>query len=98
MIEETPFAHILHQETIEKLATGFALDRGRKYARDRRVRDLSSAGARLVAEVVGSEIYRVSIWVSNNRLAYVCSCPQGADGNFCKHCVAVAITWLERRA
>jgi uncharacterized Zn finger protein len=98
MNEDTPFAHILHDATIAKLANGFALERGKRYARERRVRDLACAGARLDAEVVGGELYRVSIWVSNNRLGYVCSCPQGADGNFCKHCVAVAVTWVERRA
>jgi len=51
---------------------------------------------RLVAQVTGKQAYRVSIWINGDRLGYVCSCPAGADGDFCKHCVAVAIAWVEQ--
>ena len=94
--ETTPFAHVLHAATIAKLANGAALERGRRYVEERRVQRLSCARSRLSAEVAGGAIYRVSIWVSGQRLGYICTCPQGAEGNFCKHCVAVAIAWVER--
>jgi uncharacterized Zn finger protein len=98
MESDSPFAYVLHRETIARLATSAALERGRRYAAEQRVETLSAAGTRLTAEVRGSEVYRISIWVNGDRLGYVCTCPQGADGNFCKHCVAVAIAWVESRA
>jgi uncharacterized Zn finger protein len=88
---------VLHAATIAKLVNGAALERGRRYVEQRRLQHLSCARTRLSAEVAGGSAYRVSICVSGDRLAYVCTCPQGAEGNFCKHCVAVAIAWVERR-
>jgi uncharacterized Zn finger protein len=32
--------------------------------------------------------------VDGGRLRFECSCPVGRDGAFCKHCVAVALSWL----
>ena len=28
---------------------------------------------------------------------FACSCPVGVEGEFCKHCFAVALSWLEGR-
>jgi uncharacterized Zn finger protein len=30
-----------------------------------------------------------------NDIDYSCSCPMGDDGEFCKHCVAVALAWID---
>ena len=95
MNQPTPFAHVLHEATIAKLARGPALARGQAYFAERRVTSLSLVSGRLFGEVVGTKRYETTIWVTGDRLGYVCSCPSGSDGNFCKHCVAVAIAWLE---
>lgn len=36
----------------------------------------------------------VELWDNGGVLDYECSCPQGDEGNVCKHCVAVGLTWL----
>ena len=33
---------------------------------------------------------------SDGELEYECDCPVGDDGTFCKHAVAVALSWLEK--
>ncbi len=98
MEDGKPFAHVLHSEAIAKLARGAALARGRAYAADGRVKGLANEGRQLVATVRGTALYAVSIWVKGDGLGYVCSCPAGAEGDFCKHCVAVAVAWLARCA
>lgn len=90
----TAFAHVLHAETIARLARGPALERGRAIAARGAVRDLGRQGGRIVAAVHGTSRYAVSIWVNGDGLGYKCSCPVGGDGEFCKHCVAVAVAWL----
>jgi uncharacterized Zn finger protein len=38
----------------------------------------------------------VKFWAGDDGgLRYSCRCPVGADGLFCKHCVAVGLAWLE---
>jgi uncharacterized Zn finger protein len=79
---------------IAKLARGAAFERGRAYFADRRVQRLSCAAGRLLGQVVGTASYEVSIWVTGDRLGYACSCPAGREGDFCKHCVAIALAWV----
>ena len=93
---QSPFANVLHVETIAKLARASAMDRGRAYMD--RVSDLERRDARLTARVLGTRRYLISIWVKGDGLGYVCSCPAGAEGEFCKHLVAVALVWVERTA
>lgn len=97
MEDRTPFANVLHTEVIERLARGAALERGRAYAAEGRVRALEKRAGQLVAAVRGTSLYEVSIWVKGDGLGYACSCPAGGEGDFCKHCVAVAVAWLARR-
>jgi uncharacterized Zn finger protein len=96
-MEEAPFAHVLHPDVVERLARGKAFERGRTYAAEGRVDALANRGAQLVARVRGTKTYAVSIWVKGDGLGYTCSCPAGGEGEFCKHCVAVACAWLARR-
>jgi uncharacterized Zn finger protein len=96
MKDRSPFANVLHVETIAKLARGAILTRGRAYADQGRVTRLARRKARLSATVQGTAMYAVSIWVKGRGLGYACSCPAGAQGDFCKHCVAVAVVWVAR--
>lgn len=44
----------------------------------------------------GTEAYRVSLSATpDNNLEYDCTCPVGDSGEFCKHAVAVSLSWLE---
>ncbi|MGH8822959.1 MAG: SWIM zinc finger family protein, partial [Jiangellaceae bacterium] len=47
------------------------------------------------ATVDGSRRYRVALTVTAAGISGECTCPYGADGIFCKHCVATALTWLD---
>ena len=96
MNREGPDARVLHEAIARAVEARGIARRGRAYAHEGRVEGLERMGHRLEALVRGTAPYRVSIWVSHDRIGYACSCPAAADGDFCKHCVAVAITWLER--
>lgn len=94
----SPFASILHRETIETLADGRSLARGREYFEKGRVKALTRDRASLTGVVVGGAPYAVRLWVRDSSLAYSCTCPQGEEGNFCKHCVALSLAWLAESA
>jgi hypothetical protein len=48
------------------------------------------------AAVHGSTVYDVFLGPASPGLVGECSCPFGAAGNFCKHCVAVGLVMLAR--
>jgi hypothetical protein len=63
-----------------------------------RVAELTVAGMRVTATVFGNDVYRVRLSFGDMRgggLRGDCSCPFGAEGNFCKHCVATGLVALE---
>jgi uncharacterized Zn finger protein len=49
-------------------------------------------GERATAVVRGTVPYETALWVADGELTWSCSCPVGDDGDFCKHCVAVALS------
>lgn len=62
------------------------------------VRGLVEHEGTIVAKVLGTHEYRVRLRAEDGRLDYSCDCPLGMDGEFCKHCVAVGLVWLEGEA
>lgn len=92
----TPFANILHRETIRRLTTDRAFVRGQVYFEQGRIRDLTHKDGTVRASVRGSSEYVVQLWAHDESLAYSCSCPQGQDKAFCKHAVALGLAWLAR--
>jgi uncharacterized Zn finger protein len=58
------------------------------------VYDLVEHEGVIVAKVAGTEDYRVRLWAEDG-LVFSCDCPLGLDGEFCKHCVAAGLAWLE---
>ncbi|MGI8854725.1 MAG: SWIM zinc finger family protein [Thermomicrobiales bacterium] len=71
--------------------------RGRQYARDGAIINARRQGKTLRASCIGSlpEPYRVELIFDPHRITSAdCSCPVG-DGGYCKHVVALAVTWLE---
>ena len=69
-------------------------DRGDDYHSGGHVYDLVEHAGVVVAKVSGTADYRVRLWVEDG-LAYSCDCPLGVDGEFCKHCLATGLAWLE---
>jgi uncharacterized Zn finger protein len=69
-------------------------DRGEDYHRGGHVYDLVEHAGVVVAKVAGTADYRVRLWAEDG-LEYSCDCPLGLDGEFCKHCVATGLAWLE---
>ncbi len=80
---------------LKQLAGSPYHSRGETYFRNGKVKRLIDDGA-VTAEVAGTRKYQVQLWEEEGELNYDCSCPVGQDGGFCKHCVAVALAYLER--
>ncbi|WP_217590911.1 SWIM zinc finger domain-containing protein [Burkholderia sp. GbtcB21] len=81
---------------IRTLADPKSFERGKAYYHDGAVSRLTESNGGLSATVRGTYRYRVKFAVGDDgTLAYACNCPVGDDGAFCKHAVAVALSWLE---
>ena len=77
-----------------KLAAGLrSFERGLDYLDQ--VEDLEIASTQVTATVCGSSDYTVLLTFGDAGLGGHCTCPQGRDGFFCKHCVAVGLTVLK---
>jgi uncharacterized Zn finger protein len=64
--------------------------RGLDYQRQGRVEVAQQSARMVIAIVRGSMPYRVELrW--EPKVAWSCTCPIGESGDFCKHCVAVAL-------
>lgn len=75
---------------IERLTDPKSYVRGLAYQHEGRVEFESRSADAVTAIVRGSMPYRVELRRSPE-ISWACSCPVGEDGDFCKHCVAVAL-------
>lgn len=81
---------------IQRLAGVKVFSRGEEYYSSNRVEKVSESESTIHAIVQGNLPYSVMITLdAGSRLAHRCSCPQGDEGRFCKHCVATALAWME---
>jgi len=71
--------------------------RGVGYFEGRRVGALRVGGGSIQAPVNGTRVYDVRLWMQAGQIEGDCSCPMGDNGVFCKHCVAVGLTYLRDR-
>jgi uncharacterized Zn finger protein len=85
---------LISRATLEDLAGTAAFRRGEQYFSVGAVGRLRATGNKITARVKGTETYQVELHGDDGDLAYDCTCPHAADGNFCKHCVAVGLAWL----
>lgn len=69
-----------------------AFARGCAYHAEGRVEIITISDTRVVARVVGTEIYRCELTGRGNDLSFACSCRAFADWGSCKHLIAVALT------
>jgi uncharacterized Zn finger protein len=89
---------ILDHHLLRRMAGVRSFQRGKDYFDDGRVHTLVEHKGVITAGVIGRREYGVKLWSDEGNLEYACTCPLGADGIFCKHCVAVGLTWLAQRS
>ena len=89
---------VLDIPTAEAMAGRRSFERGVGYVADGRVGDVSASNDAIEAVVLGTEPYVVRLWAAEGRLMNSCTCPMGDAGTFCKHCVALALAWIEPEA
>ncbi len=86
----------INQTTFLDLAGKAAYQRGETYYRDGRVSDLRINGNSIIAEVEGTELYRVNLKHTVRVFEGSCDCPASENFDFCKHCVATSLKYLEQ--
>jgi len=91
----SPFTPFLERRALSRMAGARSFERGEDYFDGKRVKAMIENEGTITANVQGSRSYRVKLWIEDENLDYSCTCPVGADGEFCKHCVAVGLAWLE---
>jgi uncharacterized Zn finger protein len=77
--------------TLREFAGEKVFVRGVAYNEDRQVEIVSIDNARVVARVIGSEVYRSQLDGTGKKFSGECSCPAFSDWGFCKHLVATAL-------
>lgn len=80
---------------IRKLTDSRSWQRGVNYYEQGNVLSLFQDEGTVIAKVSGTRDYKVKLWTENGELDGSCTCPMGDTGVFCKHCVAVGLTYLE---
>lgn len=78
-------AKLLDRNVLCEMAGGRSFERGKEYFSEGCVRGLAEHAGTITAKVAGTRNYRVKPWIKETDLEYSCSCPVGADGDFCKH-------------
>ena len=80
------------KDDLHEKAGGQSFQRGRDYVEA--VGDVAPTALGVRATVRGLDSYEVWLGRDGDLLVGECSCPFGADGNFCKHCVAVGLVLI----
>jgi hypothetical protein len=87
-------ADVIDGSRLAALAGPLSYERGVRYFDGGQVGALRVSAGQVAATVHGSDAYAVQLGAEHGRLSYRCSCPVGREGAFCKHCVAVGLSWL----
>lgn len=77
---------------LKKLAGKAAYEKGAVYFNEGAVQDITIKGHKIIAEVQGGDLYHVTLHHNQRELTGACDCPASDGVDFCKHCVAVALT------
>ena len=86
----------INRRALRRMAGARSYERGEGYAAIGRIGALSEHDGTITAKVHASPENRVTLWVEDEGLESSCTCRVGANGAFCKHCVAVGLVWLEQ--
>ncbi|ALE53305.1 hypothetical protein AC233_00125 [Burkholderia sp. HB1] len=95
MSQSAKLSEVLTLAEVQSLADAKTFARGKAYFHDGVVSRLEERDEVVRATVRGTHRYRVELAADGGELAYECNCPVGDEGAFCKHAVAVALSWLE---
>jgi uncharacterized Zn finger protein len=92
---------LITPKNLRALAGGRSFMRGEEYFDEGAVGPVSEKSGVISAKVHGTRTYDVRLKVIQGKntqaeLDYTCTCPVGQDGDFCKHCVALGLAWLEK--
>lgn len=92
---------LITPKNLRALAGGRSFMRGEEYFDEEAVGPVSEKSGVISAKVHGTRTYDVRLKViqgknAQAKLDYTCTCPVGQDGDFCKHCVALGLAWLEK--
>ncbi|MEA2025321.1 MAG: SWIM zinc finger family protein [Chloroflexota bacterium] len=91
-------AALLDITAVVALAGPRSFERGVGYQAQGRVGAITVTDEAIEATVQGTDPYSVRIAAQDGRIFSSCSCPMGDAGAFCKHCVALALAWIEPAA
>jgi len=80
---------------LKQLTDSRSWQRGEDYHERGNVMSLLEDKDTVVGKVQGTRNYSVKLWVEDGELDGRCNCPMGQAGVFCKHCVALGLTYLE---
>ena len=82
---------LLVAPTLFELAGPRVYARGEKYSAGGYVQLLEHSRDEAIAEVMGSQPYRVELKLTSKGLIANCTCPAMSDPGFCKHAVALGL-------
>jgi uncharacterized Zn finger protein len=88
----------INDAVVRRLAGAQSYQRGVDYFSHGHVESLENRGGSVHAVVRGTQDYTVTLTSDDGVLDYLCDCPVGSEGAFCKHCVAAALAWRNRAA
>ena len=88
---------VVTDNNLTSMAGNRSYMRGLEYFLNGAVKNFYCDGEQLTADVCGTQVYRARITNDNGRLNGECSCPVGRDGDFCKHLVALGLTYLYKQ-
>ena len=90
---------LITRQNLNSLAGSRPFSRGERYFEIGLVGPINEQNGMISAKIHGSRLYETRLKVVRPRqgavrLDYSCSCPVGHDGDFCKHCVALGLAWI----
>lgn len=85
--------------SLRRLAGTRSFERGEAYFAEGRVLSLVEYEGTVSAKVEGTyqPEYHVTLQLGEGAPQYWCDCPVGSEGDFCKHCVAAGLAWLDEK-
>jgi len=95
--EKSSLSSVLTGTAVRQMAGPAYFERGKEYFESGLVENLIDFEERITARVYGTAKYDVSLWPERGGVGHSCTCPLGQNGEFCKHCVAVGLAWLNRQ-
>jgi len=90
-VRKVALKDLLDRRALRRMAGARSFERGEDYFASGQVGSIVDHEGKISAKVRGTRSYQVTLWLERGEMVYSCTCPVGADGAFCKHCVAVGL-------